>query len=63
MEFQELKSLIIVTGVSSNHFDEVKFMLSTAKQNLNAKVYLYDLGLEEEQLLEANKYCNVTVST
>lgn len=54
---------IIVTGVSSNHFNESKSMISTAQRYLNAKIYLYDLGLKAQEINEIKKYCNVTVIT
>ena len=54
------KRLVVVTSVSSNHFEESKDMIASIQKYLpQTKILFYDLGLTEAQRLEVSKYCNV----
>ena len=52
--------LVVVTSVSSNHFEESKDMIASVQKYLpHSKILFYDLGLTERERLEVRKYCNV----
>ena len=54
------KRLVVVTSVSSNHFEESKDMIASIQKYLpQTKILFYDLGLTEAQRLKVSKYCNV----
>ena len=54
--------LVIVTGISSNHFMEVLDMIGSVHYFLpNTKIILYDLGLHENQLQLIYELKNVEV--
>ena len=52
--------LVIVTGFSSNHFQEVQAMIVSVQEHLpNTKLIVYNLGLNNEEISSVKKYCNV----
>ena len=52
--------LVVVTSVSSNHFEESKDMIASVQKYLpHSKIIFYDLGLTKKERLEVSKYCNV----
>ena len=52
--------LVIVTGISSNHFQEVQAMIASVQEHLpNTKLIIYNLGLNDEAISSVKKYCNV----
>ena len=56
------KRLVVVTAVSSNHFEESKDMIGSIQKYLpQSKILFYDLGLTEAQRLEVSNYCNVEI--
>ena len=55
---------LIVSAVSSNHYEEAKDMIGSAQQFLpTRRIVMYDLGLEESQRKELDKFCNVELKT
>ena len=62
--FNMYKRFVVVTSVSSNHFEESKDMVASIQKYLpQSKIMYYDLGLTEAQRLEVSKYCNVALQT
>ena len=62
--FNMYKRLIVVTSVSSNHFEESKDMVASIQKYLpQSKILYYDLGLTQAQRREVSKYCNVELQT
>ena len=54
--------LVVVTALSSNHFNESKDMIASVQKYLpQTKIILYDLGLTEDEKLSVSEYCNVEV--
>ena len=52
--------LVIVTGFSSNHFQEAQAMIASVQEHLpNTKLIVYNLGLNNEEISLVKKYCNV----
>ena len=62
--FNMYKRFVVVTSVSSNHFEESRDMVASIQKYLpQSKILYYDLGLTEAQRLEVSKYCNVELQT
>ena len=64
-KFEEEKPLhvehfLIVSAISSDHYDEAKDMIGSAQHFLpTRRIVMYDLGLQESQRKELRKFCNV----
>ena len=55
---------LIGSAVSSNHCEEAKDMIGSAQQFLpTRRIVMYDLGLQESQRKELEKFCNVELRT
>ena len=51
---------LIVSAISSNHYEEAKDMIGSAQHFLpTRRIVIYDLGLQESQRKELKKLCNV----
>ena len=51
---------LIVSAISSNHYEEAKDMIGSAQQFLpTRRIVIYDLGLQEIQRKELEKFCNI----
>ena len=51
---------LIVSAISSNHYEEAKDMIGSAQHFLpTRRIVIYDLGLQESQRKELKKFCNV----
>ena len=56
--------LVVVTAISSNHFEEAQDMIHSAQRNVpNATILVYDLGLNENQQRNLSNQCHVEVRT
>ena len=54
--------LVVVTAISSNHFDEAQDMIASVQSNLpNTRIVLYDLGLSDSQRNSTSEKCNVEI--
>ena len=54
--------LVVVTALSSNHFDEAQDMVASMQTFLpQTKIIVYDLGLTTKEKSEFSKLCNVEV--
>ena len=52
--------LVVVTGFSSNHFEEAQDMIASVQHHLpNTRLIVYDLGLTTEERDLVESYCNV----
>ena len=57
---KEKEYFLIVSAISSNHFEEAKDMIGSAQKFLpTRRIVLYDLGLQESQRKEIKQFCNV----
>ena len=55
---------LIVSAISSNHYEEGKDMIGSAQHFLpTRRIVMYDLGLQESQRKELEKFCNVELRT
>ena len=56
--------LVVMTGISSNHFKESRDMIASVQKFLpNTKLIVYDLGLNDNQRKTMLTYCNVELRT
>ena len=56
--------LVVVSGISSDHFEEVKDMIGSVQFfRPTTPIIIYDLGLKENQTKELEKLCNVEMRT
>ena len=54
--------LVMVTGISSNHFKESKAFFGSVHEHMpNTKIIVYDLGLTDSQVSTLQTYCNVEI--
>ena len=54
--------LVVVTALSSNHFDEAYDMIASVQKFLpSTKLIVYDLGLSAEEQGKLRQYCNIEV--
>ena len=56
--------LVVVTAISSNHFEEAQDMIHSAQRNVpNTTILVYDLGLNEHERKNLSNQCRVEVRT
>ena len=56
--------LVVMTGVSSNHFEESRDMIASVQKFLpNTKLIVYNLGLNDVERKTMLTYCNVELRT
>ncbi len=56
--------LVMVTPISSNHFEESKDYIGTVHKHLpNTRIIVYDVGLKEQEVRTLKSYCNIEVKT
>ena len=56
--------LVVMTGISSNHFEESLDMIASVQKFLpNTKLIVYDLGLNHVERKTMSTYCNVELRT
>ena len=56
--------LVVMTGISSNHFEESRDMIASVQKFLpNTKLIVYDLGLNDVERKNVSTYCNVELRT
>ncbi len=56
--------LVMVTPISSNHFEESKDYIGTVHKHLpNTRIIVYDVGLKEQEVKTLKSYCNIEVKT
>ena len=56
--------LVVLTGISSNHFAESRDMIASVQKFLpNTKLIVYDLGLNDVERKNVSTYCNVELRT
>ena len=54
--------LVVVTALSSNHYDEAQDMIASMQKFLpSTKLIVYDLGLSSKQKRQLHQYCNIEV--
>ena len=54
--------LVVVTALSSNHFDEAQDMIASVQSNLpNTTIVLFDLGLSDSHRKSISEKCNVEI--
>ena len=54
--------LVMVTGISSNHFTESKALFGSFHEHMpNTKIIIYDIGLTDSQVSTLQTYCNVEI--
>ena len=59
-ETKKKEHFLIVSAISSNHYEEGKDMIGSAQHFLpTRRIVMYDLGLQESQRKEIKKFCNV----
>ena len=62
VELQLLNDLVVVTGISSNHYAEALDMLGSVHHFLpNTSIILYDVGLKSEQVKALKELKNVEI--
>ena len=56
--------LVVVTAISSNHFEEAQDMIHSAQKNVpSTTILVYDLGLNENERKNLSHHCHVEVRT
>ena len=56
--------LVVMTGISSNHFEESRDMIASVQKFLpNTKLIVYDLGLNDVERKNVSTYCNIELRT
>ena len=56
--------LVVVTAISSNHYEESQDFFGSVHQNMpNTTIIVYDVGLKEKERETLKTYCNVEVKT
>ena len=56
--------LVVVTAISSNHFNEVQDMIHSVQKNVpNTTIVVYDLDLIKDQRKKLSDHCHVEVRT
>ena len=54
--------LVVVTAISSNHFNEAEDMIASVQSNLpNTRIVLFDLGLSDSHRKSISEKCNVDI--
>ena len=54
--------LVMVTGISSNHFTESKAFFGSVHEHMpKTKIIVYDIGLTDSQVSTLQTYCNVEI--
>ena len=54
--------LVIVTGISSNHFTESKALFGSVHEHMpKTNIIVYDIGLNDSQVSTLQTYCNVEI--
>ena len=54
--------LVVVTAISSNHYNEVQDMIASVQKFLpSTKLIVYDLGLSAEENEKVQQHCNIEV--
>ena len=54
--------LVMVTGISSNHFTESKAFFGSVHEHMpKTKIIVYDIGLTDSQVSTLKTYCNIEI--